>query len=101
MSRVRTCRLVRLPLLALVLALVACQSPLPRSSATPTPTSSSNSVDRRVGAADAKLFAGNYDGAEADYRSLATANVPGAASHLSTLLAYENRFEEAIAEAKA
>jgi Cysteine-rich secretory protein family len=100
MSRVRISRPARLPFLALCLALVACQAPLPRASATPTPTTSSNGVDRRVAAADAKLFAGNYDGAEADYRSLASANVPGAASHLSTLLAYENRFEEAINEAQ-
>lgn len=100
MSRVRI-RPARLPFLALCLALVACQAPsLPRTSATQTPSSSS-SADRRVAAADAELYAGNYDGAEADYRSLATANVPGAASHLSTLLAYENRFEEAITEAQA
>jgi hypothetical protein len=102
MSRVRRFRSACLPFLGLCLALVACQAPLPRASATPTPGSSSSvGVDRRVAAADAKFFSGNYDGAEADYRNLASGNVPGAASHLSTLLAFENRFDEAITEAQA
>ena len=90
-----------LPFLALCLALVACQAPLPRASSTPTPSASSSGADRRVAAADARLFAGDYDGAEASYRSLASASVPGAASHLSTLLAYENRFAEAVVQARA
>lgn len=101
MSRVRRCRSACLPFLALCLALVACQAPLPRASATPTPGASSTNVDRRVAAADARFYAGNYDGAEADYRKLAEANVPGAASHLSTLLSFENRFQEAVSQAQA
>jgi hypothetical protein len=100
MSQVRR-GLVRLllPALALVVA-VGCQTPLRVISSSPSPSASST-ADRRVQAVDAKLLAGDYDGAEAAYRSLAAARVPGAASHLSTLLAYENRFSEAIAQAQA
>src|SRR5215471_2746792 len=101
MSGVRTRRSACLPLLGLCLALVACQSPLPRASATPKPTSSSSSLDRRVAAADARFYSGDYDGAEADYRNLVASNVPGAASHLSTVLAFENRFQEAVVQAHA
>ena len=102
MSRVRRCRPAALPFLALCLALVACQAPLPRASSTPTPgQSSSSGLDRRVAAADTRFYTGNYDGAEADYRSLAAASVPGAASHLSTLLAFENRFQESVTQAQA
>lgn len=99
MSRVRRRGPVRLLSLALcMLALVGCQAPLTRARPSPTPSSGG---DRRVLAADARLFAGDYEGAEADYRSLAGSNVPGAAAHLSTLLAYESRFSEAIAQAQA
>jgi predicted Zn-dependent protease len=101
MSRVRRCRSACLPFLALCLALVACQAPVPRASASPSPRSSSSALDHRVAAADAKLYAGDYDGAETDYRGLAASSVPGAAAHLSTLLVYENRFQEAIAQAQA
>jgi hypothetical protein len=103
MSRVRSRRPVR-PLLLAALTLVAaiavgaCQAPLTRARPTPAPASGG---DRRVVAADARLFAGDYDGAEAAYRQLAEASVPGAAAHLSTLLAYENRFSEAITQAQA
>lgn len=100
MSQVRR-GLVRLlfPALALVVV-VGCQTPLRVVPTSPSPSASTN-VDRRVQAADAKLFAGDYEGAEAAYRSLAGANVPGAAAHLSTLLAYESRFGEAIVQAQA
>lgn len=101
MSRVRRCWSARLPLLGLCLALVACQAPLPRAGASPTPSSSTGTLDRRVAAADARFYRGDYDGAEAAYRSLAAANVPGAASHLSTLLAFENRFQESVTQARA
>lgn len=59
------------------------------------------SEDGRLTRADARLFAGDYDGAEADYRRLAGEGVLGAASHYSTLLAYEGRFTEAVAQAEA
>jgi hypothetical protein len=102
MSRVRRSRSACLPFVALCLALLACSAPLPRASATPTPGSSASvGVDPRVTAADAKFYIGNYSGAEADYRSLASANVHGAASHLSTLLAFEDRFDEAVTQARA
>ncbi|HEY4027109.1 MAG TPA: CAP domain-containing protein [Candidatus Dormibacteraeota bacterium] len=91
----RTTRML-FPLLCV--AVVACQGPLVHATPAPTPGSS---VDRRVVAADGKLLTGDYAGAEAAYRSLVSAEVPGAAAHLSTLLAYENRFQEAIAQAEA
>jgi hypothetical protein len=99
MSGVRRRGPIRLLSLALCLAaLVACQTPLTTARPSPTPSSGG---DSRVLAADAKLFAGDYDGAEAAYRSLAASNVPGGAAHLSTLLAYESRFSEAVAQAQA
>jgi tetratricopeptide (TPR) repeat protein len=82
----------------LCLAIVGCQGPLSRATPAASPGSS---LDRRVVAADDKLLAGDYAGADAAYRPLVAAKVPGAASHLSTLLAYENRFQEAIAQARA
>ncbi len=103
MTRVRGPVTARLFPLVLAVAAVACQTPLsPLTSARPGAIAqSSTSVDRRVLAADAKLHAGDYDGAESALRSLAASRVPGAAAHLSTLLAYEMRFQEAIAEAQA
>jgi len=101
MSEVRRRGPSGLLLLALSLALVACQAPLVRATPKPSATSSSGTVDRRVAAADTRLYAGDYDGAEADYRSLVAGGVPGAAAHLSTLLAYENRFQEAVDTARA
>jgi Cysteine-rich secretory protein family len=100
MSGVRGRGPTRLLLAALCLAVVvtACQAPITRARPTPTPSAGG---DHRVVAADAKLFAGDYDGAEAAYRSLAESGVAGAAAHLSTLLAYENRFSEAITQAQA
>lgn len=83
----------------LCMALVACQAPGAHATSSPAP--SSGATDRRVAAADARLYAGDYDGAEADYRSLEASSVPGAASHLSTLLAYENRFQDALVQAQA
>jgi hypothetical protein len=102
MSRVRRYGSAALPLLVLCLALTGCQVPKLHVVPSPSPGArASTSVDQRVLAVDAKLYGGDYDGAEAAYRSLAAANVPGAASHLSTLLAYENRFEAALTEAQA
>jgi tetratricopeptide (TPR) repeat protein len=92
----------RLLFLALAVCLVAagCQAPLTHAASGPA-SSQGQAADRRVLAADARLYRGDYDGAEAQYRSLAATGVPGAASHLSTLLAYDGRFEEAVAEAQA
>jgi tetratricopeptide (TPR) repeat protein len=100
MSRVRR-RGARRHLLALGLCLAAaagCQVQLPHAQ---TATSTSPTANGRLQAADARLYRGDYDGAEAAYRSLADARVPDAAAHLSTLLAYEGRFEEAIVQAQA
>jgi hypothetical protein len=95
----------RAALLSLLLLLAtACQATLPaplgRSGPSPAPaagTPSAGSAELR--AADAKLLAGDYDGAEAAYAAMA--GKPDAASHYSLLLAYESRFGEAVAQAKA
>src|SRR5215831_1221444 len=79
-------------LLALTLAAAGCQV----TSAKSEPSAPPAALDRRVTAADTKLFTGDYDGAESAYRSLVKANVPAAAAHLSTLLLYEDRFQEAL-----
>lgn len=98
MTHVRGPGHLSLLFLALVLAVTACQAPGVRSQKSPTPTAAQ---DRRVQAADAKLYAGDYDGAEAAYRSLAKEGIVGGAAHLSTLLAYEGRLAEAVAQAEA
>jgi hypothetical protein len=96
MSRVTGCGNVRVLALAALLAAAACQLP----GQGPDNTRSA-AADSRVLAADAKVFAGDYDGAESTYRALAKSAVRGAMAHLSTLLAYENRFQEAVAAAQA
>ena len=98
MSEVRRRGVLRLLVSALLLSVAGCQVPAAR--AQPGPSVTSPGQDRRVAAADARLVAGDYDGADAAYRALAEARVPGGASHLSTLLAYENRFPEAVAAAQ-
>jgi tetratricopeptide (TPR) repeat protein len=98
MSWVRRRGLVRHLLLALGLCLAAaCQAPFTSG----TPRSAASGGDPRVLAADARLYRGDYDGAEAAYRSLGDQQVSGAAAHLSTLLAYEGRFQESVAQAQA
>lgn len=67
----------------------ACQpsvgSPTPKAAADP------------LAAADAKLYAGDYDGAERAYRELdANLSSSAAKAHLAILLDYENRFAEAV-----
>ena len=52
-----------------------------------------------VAAADAKLYAGDYDGAEAAYRKLL--ENPVAQAHYVLLLDYESRFGEAVTQARA
>ena len=81
---------------AAALLLVACQA---TGSVKPTPSASPTSSG--LAAADAKLFSGDYEGAEQDYQALVKAGTPGAASHYATLLDYESRFREAIAQASA
>jgi len=54
-----------------------------------------------LAAADAKLFAGHYDAAEADYRKLVEGGDSAAQAHYAVLLDYENRFGEAVGQARA
>lgn len=75
--------------------LAACQGAGTTSSdaspaATPAP----------LAAADAKLYAGDYVGAETAYKDLVSHEAPGAAAHYAVLLDYESRFREAIANAQ-
>ena len=101
MSWVRRLGSVSLILTAICLGTVACQVPFIHVKSSDTSSTGGAAVDRRVAAADAKFYAGDYDGAEKEYRTLAASSVPGAAAHLSTLLTFENRFQEAIAQAQA
>ena len=84
-------------LLALTLVAAGCQ--VTSSKSEPSPRQAE--LDRRVAAADARLYTGDYDGAESAYRSLVKGNVPAAAAHLSTLLLYEARFQEALTLAQS
>jgi tetratricopeptide (TPR) repeat protein len=54
-----------------------------------------------LAAADGRLFAGDYDGAEAAYQKLIAAGNPAAQAHYVLLLDYENRFGEAVSQARA
>ncbi len=96
MSEVRGRAVLQL-LIALSVVFAGCQ--IMSANTQPSP-SGPHALDQRVAAADGKLYAGDYDGAETAYRALAKGNLTGAASHLSTLLAYEGRFQEAIAQAQ-
>ena len=87
-------------LLAVVgmLTLASCQVSAPLSQlSSPTAAPSATSP---LAAADAKLYAGDYDGAESAYKSLIAREAPGAAAHYATLLDYEGRFREAVTEAR-
>ncbi len=89
------------PLAALAaIALAACQGVAGSPQATPTPSASA-SEQRQLAQADARLYSGDYEGAEQAYQSLVKAGAAGAASHYATLLDYEARFREAIAQADA
>jgi len=80
------------------LVLGACQAPGATSQPTP---GASPSQDKRLAAADQKFWTGDYDGAESAYQELARSEVQGAASHYAVFLAYQSRFPEAVAQAKA
>jgi predicted Zn-dependent protease len=93
-------RLSRGLLLAVVgtLTLASCQLSMPLSLQTsPTTTPGAGSP---LAAADAKLYAGDYDGAESAYKSLMARDVSGAGAHYATLLDYEGRFRDAVTEAQ-
>ena len=80
-----------------ILTLAACQASLPWSQqAAPTATG----ANTPLAAADARLYAGDYDGAESAYRSLIDRNVAGATAHYATLLDYEGRFRDAVTTAR-
>ena len=72
----------------------ACQSTAlaPKPSATPSDP---------LAAADARLYAGDYDGAETAYKKLIAAETPDAQAHYALLLDYESRFGEAVTQARA
>src|SRR5438034_1256878 len=67
-----------------ILATVACQASLPGSPQ--AARSSTPGGSPLLVAADARLYAGDYDGAEAAYKSLIGRAVPGAAAHYATQL---------------
>lgn len=98
MTRVSGRGPVRVFVAACLLALIACEGLPTGARQSPSPYAS---TDGRLAAADAKLYTGDYEAAEARYRELAAARVSGAAAHLSTLLAYESRMQEAVAQARA
>ena len=98
MTRVSGRGRVRVLLVAALLGVIGCQVPGPTA---PPTRASGRAPNQRLAAADARLYAGDYDGAEAAYRGLARDGVAGAAAHLSTLLAYEGRFQDAIVQARA
>jgi hypothetical protein len=82
-------------LACLGLILSACQAPtVGKPAAAPTPADP-------LAAADARLFAGDYDGAEAAYLKLIAAENPAAQAHYVLLLDYESRFGEAVVQARA
>lgn len=78
------------------LLLTACQGP-GATSPTPRPSAPASAL----AAADAQMYAGDYEGAEKAYRDSIQAGTPGAAAHLALLLDYESRFREAVDEARA
>ena len=82
-------------LLATLALLVAACSPVALGT-----TSQQGHPAGPVAAADAKLYRGDYDGAEADYQKLAGAGDATAMAHYVLLLDYENRFPEAVAMAQ-
>lgn len=85
---------------ALVLCAAACQAPGATAQSTPTP-SALPAVGPQLAAADARFYAGDYDGAETDYQALVKAGTAGAASHYAVFLAYQSRFKDAVAQARA
>ena len=82
-----------------VIAFLACLGLL-ASACQPTgagkPSAAATSADP-LAAADARLFTGDYDGAEAAYLKLIAAENPEAQAHYVLLLDYESRFGEAVA----
>jgi uncharacterized protein YkwD len=84
-----------------LIALLACLGILASACQQSSPTKPSSAATDPLAAADARLYAGDYDGAEAAYRKLIDAENPAAQAHYVLLLEYENRFSEAVAQARA
>jgi uncharacterized protein YkwD len=84
----------------LLLWAAACQAPGATSQPAPKPPATPV-VDRQLAAADARFYAGDYDGAEADYQALVKAGMAGAPSHYAVFLAYQSRFKDAVVQARA
>jgi tetratricopeptide (TPR) repeat protein len=88
--------MIRVTALLTCLALLstACQSVMPTSTKPSAPSDP-------LAAADLRLFSGDYDGAEAAYKKLIDGGDTVAQAHYALLLDYENRFSEAVVQAKA
>src|SRR2546423_8170333 len=80
-----------------ILTLAACQVSLPGAQ---QPSPAPPGAGTPLAAADAKLYAGNYDGAEPAYKSLIGRQVSGATAHYATLLDYEGRFRATVTKAQ-
>ena len=78
---------------AAVAALAACQG---SPSSSPT-----NSPPAPLAAADAKLFAGDYEAAESAYQDLIKQGAKDAGAHYALLLDYEARYRDAVTQAQA
>jgi hypothetical protein len=85
----------RTALLAALLLLTGACQPATVGSSPSSPASGA------LAAADAKLYSGDYVGAESAYRKLADNGDAVAMAHYALLLDYENRFTDAIALATA
>ncbi len=87
----------------LVLILAACDSPFAKSpppAPTPVPSQSPD-PGNSILVADGAMQSGRYAAAEADYLALIAAGSAEARAHYATLLDYEGKFEEAIAQAQS
>jgi hypothetical protein len=98
MSPRRPARLLMALVSAPALAVAACQVSLPGSQSQPPTVAPVGGSP--LAAADAKLYSGSYDGAETSYKSLIGMDVAGASAHYATLLDYEGRYRDAVAEAQ-
>jgi tetratricopeptide (TPR) repeat protein len=81
-------------LASLALLASACQP-------VPTSTSKPSGPSDPLAAADLRLFSGDYDGAESAYKKLIDGGDALAQAHYALLLDYENRFSEAVVQARA
>src|SRR5947209_8576834 len=81
-----------------VLLAVACN---PQAALRPPSVQASPGSRTALAIADGDFWSVHWTAAESEYRKLAASGSAHAESHLALLLAYESRFVEAVAEAKA